>query len=109
MKANIKQIKKNRKYSIDFKKEIVRLFESGKYSVPQLEQLYRISNTTIYNWIYKYSTFNTKGIRIVEMKESATNKLEDLVQKIKELERVVGQKQIQIDFLEKMIDIEKRN
>jgi len=41
------------------------------------------------------------------MKDSSTQKLKALEQKVKELERTVGQKQVQIDYLEKMIDIAK--
>lgn len=105
MKANIKLISKQRKFSEDFKKSIVNEFESGKFSVPQLERLHNLSNSLIYNWIYKYSVSNEKGQRIVEMKDSSTEKLKALEQKIKDLERTVGQKQIMIDYLEKMIDI----
>ena len=66
-----------------------------------------MSNVTIYNWIYKFSTFNEKGLRIIEMKESSSQKLKLLESRIKELEGVVGRKQITIDYLEKMIDIAK--
>ncbi len=107
MKANLRQIRKTRFYSDEFKKEIVQLYESGKFSVVQIEKLYGIGNPTIYNWIYKFSTFNEKGIRVVEMKTSSTEKLKQLQQKIKELEQAVGQKQIKIDYLEKMIEIAK--
>ena len=79
MKANIKNVRKNRHYSEDFKREIVSVFESGKLSVLQLEKLYGISNSLIYNWIYKFSTFNEKGFRVVEMKESNIDKLKHLV------------------------------
>jgi transposase-like protein len=107
MKANLKNIRKKRHYSEDFKREIVSVFESGKFSVPQLEKLYGIHNVTIYKWIYKFSTFNEKGFRVIEMKESSIDKLKQLEQKVKELEQIVGQKQIKIDYLEKMIDIAK--
>lgn len=107
MKANIKLIKKQRRFSEEFKKSIVNDFESGKFSVPQLERLHNISNPQIYNWIYKYSRSNERGQRIVEMKDSSIQKLKALEQKIKELEQTVGKKQIQIDYLEKMIDIAK--
>ena len=107
MKANLKNIRKNRRYSEDFKREIVSVFESGKFSVPQLEKLYGIHNVTIYNWIYKFSTFNEKGFRVIEMKESSIDQLKQLELKVKELEQIVGQKQIKIDYLEKMIDIAK--
>ncbi|MGF1557207.1 transposase [Paucihalobacter sp.] len=107
MKANIKLIKKQRRFSEEFKKSIVNDFENGKFSVPQLERLHNISNPQIYNWIYKYSRSNERGQRIVEMKDSSIQKLKALEQKIKELEQTVGKKQIQIDYLEKMIDIAK--
>lgn len=105
MRSNLREIRKQRAYSEEFKKELVSLFESGKFSVPQLERMYGVANSTIYNWIYKYSKFNEKGYRIVEKKQSSSDKLKELERKIKELERIVGQKQIKIDFLEKMIDI----
>lgn len=107
MKANLQQIRKLRIYSDDFKKEIVAIYESGKFSVLQLEKLYGVSNASIYGWIYKFSTFNEKGFRIVEMKESSAEKLKQLEQKVKELEQAVGQKQIKIDYLEKIIEIAK--
>ena len=107
MKANLKQLKKSRIYSEDFKRSIVKDFESGQYSVSQLERLHGMSNVTIYNWIYKFSTFNEKGSRVVEMKDSSAHKIKELQHKIKELEAVVGRKQINIDYLEKMIDIAK--
>ena len=107
MKANIKLIRKSRKFSEEFKKSIVNDFESGKFSVLQLERLHKIHCQVIYRWIYKYSNFNEKGARIVEMKDSSTQKLKALEEKIKELERTVGQKQIMIDYLETMMEVAK--
>lgn len=107
MKANLKALRKQRTYSEEFKRQVVQDFESGQFSVLQLEKLHGISNVSIYNWIYKFSTFNEKGSRIVEMKESSTQKLKELQARIKELEAIVGRKQISIDYLEKMIDIAK--
>jgi len=107
MKANLKNIRKNRKFSDEFKKQIVSEFESGKFSVPELEKIHKIGNSSIYSWIYKFSTFNEKGYRIVEMKESSTKKLKDLEHKVKELEAMVGRKQIMIDYLETMMEVAK--
>ncbi|MBN4071389.1 transposase [Crocinitomix catalasitica] len=107
MKATIRKIKKNRQFSEEFKRKIVSDFESGGYSVSELMRLHLISETVIYRWIYKFSQVNTKGYRVVEMKDSSLKKVKDLKQQVKELERVVGQKQIQIDYLEKMVDMAK--
>jgi transposase len=105
MQANVRMLRKRRHFSEDFRKRIVGLFESGRYNVAQISSLYGICLSLIYRWIYHYSQFNKEGCRIIEMKQSATNKVKELEQRIKELERMVGQKQIKIDFLETMIDV----
>ena len=107
MKTNLQVIRKHRRFSEEFKRSIVKEFESGRFSVIQLEKLHNIANPIIYNWIYKYSTFNDKSIRIIEMKESSTNKIKELEEKVKDLERAVGQKQLYIDYVEKMMEIAK--
>jgi transposase len=108
MNAKVTLIRKQRKYSEEFRRELVRLFETGKYSVMQLYKLYGVDFSLIYQWIYKYSQLNEKGVRIVEMKQSSTSKLKGLEQKVKQLEQMLGQKQIQIEFLEKMIEIAEK-
>lgn len=105
MRVNLKKIRKHRKFSDDFKRDLVKSFESGKYSVAELGRLHGIKDPIIYNWIYKFSNYNQKGFRMVEHTESSSKKLKELEAKIKSLEAVIGQKQIKIDFLEKMIDI----
>lgn len=105
MRVNVQKIRKHRVYSEEFKREVVSLFEKGTYSVVQLSKMYEISNSLIYIWIYKFSIFNEKGQRVVEMKTSNVHKLKELEQKVKELERIVGQKQIQVDFFSKLIEI----
>ena len=107
MKARVKEIRKTRKYAVEVKKEIVSLFEGGKYSVYQLSTMYGMDKQSIYNWIYAFSTFNKSGIRVVELKDCTMNKVKELEKKIKELEQIVGQKQIKIDYLEKMIELAK--
>ncbi len=109
MKANVQSIRKHRHYSEEFKRSIVKDFESGKFSVLQLERLHGISNVTIYTWIYKYSTFNQEGYRVVEKQSSSQSKVKDLEKKIKELEAALGRKQIQIDYLETMMEVAKED
>ena len=97
------RIRPVRKFSIEFKKAIVREFEKGEFSVGELCKLHDLHATNLYEWIYKYSGISKPKSLIVEMKKSSTKKLKEYEQKIKELERVVGQKQIAIDYLEQII------
>jgi transposase-like protein len=102
-----KRINSQRLYSEEFKRKLVDDFEKGVMSVCQMERYYGIKNAIIYRWVYKYSTYNEKHIRIVELKDSQSNKLRELEDKVKHLEQAVGQKQLMIDYLEKMIDLAK--
>ncbi len=109
MESTVRRIQKRRRFAEDFKKKIVKDFENGSYSVLELSKLHHIGFQTIYGWIYKYSNTSKKGYRVVEMTESSENKVKSLKQRIKELESIVGRKQIKIDFLEKMIDLAKED
>ena len=104
-----RRIRRRRVFSEDFKLKIVREYESGQYSVSELGIIYDIASQNIYEWIYKYSNYNKKSIQVVEMKDSQADKLKRMEARIKELERAVGQKQMNIDYLEKMIDLAKEH
>ena len=108
MKANVRSIRKTRRFSEEFKRKIVRDFERGTFTVLDLSRLHKIHYQTIYYWINQYS-LEPGGVEIIEMKDSSTKKVKDLESKIKELERAVGQKQIYIDYLEKMMEIAKED
>ncbi|MEG9329245.1 transposase [Salinimicrobium catena] len=107
MKPNVQLLRKSRQYSEEFKKQIVADYESGEFSVAQLERLHGVSDQSIYNWIYKFSTFNEKGFRVVEMKDSSDKKMKEMEARIKELEAALGRKQIQVEYFEKMIELAK--
>lgn len=107
MKANLRALKKSRRYSEEFKKSLVSDYESGKFSVLQLERLHGVANPSIYSWIHKYSTFNEEGYRVVEKKNSSMSKVKELEKKVKELEAMLGRKQIKIDYLETMMEVAK--
>lgn len=104
-----KRLHKRRSYSEEFKRKLVSEFESGVSTVRQMERQYGIHNGVIYRWIYQYSNYNEKNVVVVEMKDSQTNRIKELEQQIAQLEQAVGQKQIKIDFLEKMIELAKEH
>lgn len=98
-------MKSRRKFSEDFKRQVVKEFEEGFLSAPQLSRLYGVCDQQVYDWIYKFSIFNQRGNRIVEKKDSHTIRFKEMEARIAELERSVGQKQVRIDYLEKMISL----
>ena len=109
MQTNLKKIQRRRIFSEELKRKVVKQYEKGEMTVLELSRFYEVSKTVVYRWIYKYSKFQKQSIKIVEMAKSSTQKIKELELKVKELERIVGVKQINIDFLDKMIEIAKKD
>lgn len=102
---NKRKLNKHRYFSEQIRRKAVKEFRSGTYTVKELADLYHCSSQTIYRWIYKYSPADSPQVHVVEMSQSTDQKVKDLKNRIAELERTVGQKQIKVDFLEKMIEL----
>jgi transposase-like protein len=97
--------RRQRTFSDNFKKQKAQELEMGLSSIPDLEKQYEISRATIYKWIRKFGSVKKKTERIIVENESDTKELLALKKKIAELEQIIGQKQVQLDFKDKMIDI----
>lgn len=100
-----KYIRQRRVFSATLRKQIVGLIESGKLGVSAASREYMVSTTSIYRWIHRYSTYNKKGVTLVVDKNSQSEKLKQMQQRIAALEQAVGHKQMQIDYYEKFIDL----
>ena len=98
-----------RTFGEKFKKDIVRKIERNQFSVSEVSSLYDVSTTSVYNWVYKYSILYQKGYRQIIEPMSSSKKIKDLQTRIKDLEQIVGQKQIKLDYLEKLIEISEKD
>ena len=96
--------KKIRHFSLAFKKEKVKLIEEKQATVLQLSKIYDVSQTAIRKWIKKYSMTYEKAECIVVEKESEGYKTLELLKQVASLERAIGQKQLEIDFLVKIVE-----
>ena len=94
----------NRTFSEEFKRALVKDLEANLVSIPDLVKLHQVSRTSIYKWVYLYSTKVKGTITVVQM-ESEQRKTLELYQKVAELERVIGQKQMELDYLNKVIEL----
>src|SRR5688572_2266131 len=92
-------------FSEDFKRKKVREIEHNLVSILQVSREYSVSTTAVYKWLYKYSAMRKKGLKVVVEAKSDTAKIQHLKGMLKEAEATVGQKQIMIDFLQKMIEL----
>jgi len=94
-----------RYFSESFRKAKVREIERNLTTVLEVSREYEVSTAAVYKWLYKYSTLRAKQLRQIVEPMSDSHKVKELKKKIEELERLVGQKQIQLEFKEKMIEL----
>lgn len=99
------EIKRHRIFSEEFKKAKVKELVEKRVTILQLCRLYEVSRTAVYNWLYKYSPHYQRSCNLVVQMESEEYKTLQLLQRLAELERVVGQKQLEIDFLNKLLEV----
>jgi transposase-like protein len=101
-KLNIRQ---RRIFSEEFKREKVQELNAGLYSISSFCKLWGVSAPSVYQWIYQYSPQHTKGTTMVVQKESEAQRTSQLLVQVAELERRLGQKQMQLDYLEKLVEL----
>jgi transposase len=101
MKESLRQV---RVFSEPLKKRIVREIEIGKISISALSRQYEVSSTSLYRWLNKYSRNLQSGKKIVLQMDSEEYKTRELEKRIKELEAALGRKQLEVEFLNQMIE-----
>ena len=105
-KSNVKlEIRRPRIFSEEFKKSKVKELVAKQVTVIQLCRLYGVTRAAVYKWLYKYSADHQRSTTLVVQMESESYKTQRLQQQVAELERCIGQKQLEIDFLNKLFEI----
>ena len=98
------KIRKVRQFSTEFKKEKVKQIDEGKITVSQLSRIYEVSVTAVYKWVRKYSRYAGQNEKIVVEKLSEGAKTAQLLKKVADLEQLLGQKQVEVEYLKKVIE-----
>ena len=98
-------IRERRIFSEDVKKKAVKDLISKRTTIKSLMNEHQISHQTVYTWLYKYSPYHEQKCTLVVQMKSEETKSSELQKRVAELERVVGQKQLEIDFLNKLLEI----
>ncbi len=98
-------IRQVRRFSQKVKIATVKDIEDGKYSVLEASRELKTSDQTIYNWIYKYSSYLSKNKVLIVEDKSEVSKTKELEKRLQEAEAALGRKQMELDLLNKMIEI----
>ena len=99
------QERRLRHFSDSFKLGKVREIETGRSKVSEVCKQYEVSATNVYKWLAKFGTMKGKKERVIVETQSDTAQLLLLKKQVAELERIIGQKQVLLDFKDKMIDL----
>ena len=94
-----------RYFSVDFKKKKVDELDKRITTISDICKEYQLSATAVYKWIYKYSLMRKKGVKMVVEPQSDTAKIKALKQHISQLEQLLGQKEFELEFLQKQMEI----
>jgi len=97
--------RRRRRFSDNFKIQKVREIETGQTKVSEICSQYQVASNNVYLWIEKFGSMKNKKERLVVETDSDTRQLLEFKKRVSELERIIGQKQILIDFQDKMIDL----
>lgn len=95
----------NRFFSEELKRGVVKDVEQGKTSVTRAAEEFGVSKVTIYRWLDKYSSYLKKGAKLIVELKSENYRSRELEKKVRDLEAALGRKQLEVDFLNKLIEI----
>lgn len=99
------EIRDRRIFSDSLKRQVVKDLVSKKCTMRQVMAEHQVSQNTVYRWLYKYSAVHHQKCTLVVQMKSEEQKKYELQQRIAELERIVGQKQLEVDFLNKLLEV----
>jgi len=87
-----------RYFSETLKRDAVLSYETGRQSVSQICHSLKVSQTSVYKWIDKYSTLKPMGIQIVEQKDSQASEIARLKADLERARHTIANQSIQLDY-----------
>ena len=98
--------RRRRTFSNQFKHQKVREIETGRTKISEICLQYEVSETSVRRWLCKFGIMEKdKPERMIVESQSDSVQLLELKKQIAELQRIIGQKQLLIDFQNKMIEV----
>ena len=101
------RIKTTRIFSEQLKRKLVDELERGSICVKEVCEIYKVSHTSVYKWLNKYSKIYKKNNVVIVEEKSESKKAKRLEAQVKELQRALGEKQMHVDYLEKLLELHK--
>ena len=94
-----------RTFSESFKRQKVAEIDAGKTKISDIVKAYGVTESGVRKWLRKYSLTHKPAIKMVVELESEAQKTAQMAKRVAELERIVGVKQLEIDFLNTLVQV----
>jgi transposase len=109
--ANRQQFKQSRQerqrriFSEEFKRKKVREIEQQLTTIAEVSRQYEVLENSVSKWMAKYGQNYSKGVRTIVESQSDTATIAALKAQVAELQRIIGEKQVQLEFKDKIIEL----
>ena len=103
--AGKKSLRPVRQFSEGVKRQTVKDIEQGKCTVLQASRELVVSIQSVYRWVYKYSGYLQKNKKLVVEDKSESYQTKLLEAKLRDAEAALGRKQMELDLLNKLIEL----
>jgi transposase len=97
--------RQRRIFSEEFKRKKVREIEQQLTTIAQVSRQYEVRENSVSKWMAKYGQNYMKGVRTIVESQSDTAKIAALKAQVAELQRIIGEKQVQLEFKDKIIEL----
>ena len=94
--------RRRRRFSETFRKEQVRLIESGAVSISEVSRLYEVKWDSVSRWVKKYGSKGVPGMLLIQSPKEI-DRLRDLEKEVKNLKQIIGDQQVEILYKSKLL------
>jgi len=98
--------RRRRRFSASFRKEQVKLIESGKATIIELSRLYEVRPDNVRKWVKRFGTKKLPEIIIIT-NSSEIDRLKDLEKENLNLKQIIGEQQVKLIHLEQLTTLAK--
>ncbi len=99
----MKEKKERRVFSESFKREKVKIIESGQVTIHQLSKLLELGESAIYRWVEQYGVGEIRYPKVVIETESDYIRLIKLEKQLSLLQQVIGKMHVKLDYYDELI------
>ena len=92
-------------FSEEFKRRKLREIGQQLTTIAEVSRQYEVRANSVSKWMATYGQHYKKGVRTIVESQSDTAKLAALKAQIAELQRIIGEKQVQLEFKDKIIEL----